>query len=139
MTRPLVMTVIEQELHTDAPSRDAKWRVDAQREESKDVAPEIATGASEAASREDWMYGMNRRSIAPRRNGLNVSYDALYRGTGVDERALPNRLRHAMLKETDGIVKKRRKAAKEKSEGFTVPKEFEEAIGLKRRDRRRAE
>lgn len=130
------MTVIEEELHTEQPAQDAADRV---YETGERIGPEFHTGARQAAETEDWVYGVNRQVSAPLRSGLNFSYNALFRGTGVDERALPNHLRHSLLKETDKIVKKRRKFAKERSRGFTVPKEFEEAIGLVRDPTRRAQ
>lgn len=128
------MNVIEQELHTDAPSKHAAWRMDELLADKKDlVAPAFQTGALQAQETEDWVYGINRKALAPQRSGLNVSFNALTKGTGVDERALPNRMRGVMLKETDKVIKKRRKFARDRAKTkFSVPKEFEEAIGLVR-------
>ena len=104
-TAGIVDAVIKEQLHTDQISADAALRVSGI-PIPKDFA--LATGASQARANGNWMYGVNRRAVAPLRSGLNFSYNALVKGTGVDERALPKFLQMRHQTSTEEIVHKRR-------------------------------
>lgn len=119
--RGIAERIIEEELHTDEIALDAAVRaVDSVSVKefplSTDFEPptadEARSGAVHASTIEDWAYGINRETSAPLRCGMNFSYNALIRGTGVDDISLPNVLRYRMATQTEEVVKSRRKAAK---------------------------
>lgn len=112
----LTKHVIEDELHTDVIALDAATRaVLAQDPPVIIPVKSQTTGALHAIVIPDWMYGTCRETTAPLRTGLNFSFNALSRGTGNDEAAMPNGMRHTYLKSTKSVIKTRRAIATRRS------------------------
>jgi hypothetical protein len=138
--RGLVEQIIEHELHTDQPAAEAVGRVTALLAEDRDqdtagaVAMPLMTGALHTSEQPDWKYGVNRETTVPLRCGVNYSYNALARGTGVDERALPKWMQSRLAGDTEKVLKQRREYARARADGEQDPrsKAFDEAVGYHR-------
>ncbi len=115
-SRGIIQEVIEREMHIEEISQDAMERLSRPEDQPLPVQ-EYWTGAVQARNTEDWVYGVSRRAIAPRKSGLNFSYNSLFGGAGTDDQALPKVLQHKYFEETAGVVTERRQRAKARAAG----------------------
>ena len=129
--------VIKNHLHTDPIALDACGRLTFCDDEERvpPVIP-IRTGALHARESPDWMYGVNRDTVAPLKSGLNMSFNALVGGTANDEKALPKFLQIRHRTSTELIVQGRRK--KDKAKSRRVICEDDKAVGFVRPPRKSA-
>lgn len=105
----ITRSVISDELHTDLITTSAVIR-----SAGNTTGTSGGTGTECADATEDWVYGVSR-TVFPLRTGCNFSYNALKKGTGVDEAALPSKMRLKYKAITQGVVQKRKKKVKSRS------------------------